>query len=49
MSLLVNDVLTIIVLTISLESVFSLLGRLIEERRQSMASEMVDILSCLKD
>jgi hypothetical protein len=35
--------------TISSESVFSLAGGLIEERRRSLTSEMVEILTCLKD
>jgi hypothetical protein len=33
--------------TISLESTFSLAGRVIEERR--LAPDMVEILSCIKD
>lgn len=41
--------LTVPVSTISSESVFSLAGRLIEERRRSLTSEMVEILTCLKD
>jgi hypothetical protein len=47
-SLLAKDVLTVVVSTISSKSVFSLAGRLIEERRQSLTSEMVEILTCLK-
>jgi hypothetical protein len=49
LSLLAKDVLTVPVSTISSESIFSLAGRLIEERRRSLTSEMVDILICLKD
>jgi hypothetical protein len=49
LSLLAKDVLTVPVSTISSESVFSLAGRLIEERRRSLTSEMVEILTCLKD
>jgi hypothetical protein len=49
LSLLAKDVLTVPVSTISSESVFSLVGRLIEERRRSLTSEMVEILTCLKD
>ena len=40
---------TVPVSTISFESVFSLAGRLIEERRRSLTSEMVENLTCLKD
>jgi hypothetical protein len=46
---LAKDVLTVPVSTISSESVFSLAGRFIEERRRSLTSEMVEILTCLKD
>jgi hypothetical protein len=35
--------------TISLESTFSLVGRVIEERRRSLRSDMVEMISCLKD
>ena len=49
LSLLAKDVLIVPVSTISSESVFSLAGRLIEERRRSLTSEMVEILTCLKD
>jgi hypothetical protein len=35
--------------TMSLESTFSLAGRVIEERRQRLTSDMVEVLSCIKD
>jgi hypothetical protein len=35
--------------TISSESTFSLAGRVIEERRRRLASDMVEVLSCIKD
>jgi len=35
--------------TISLESTFSLTGRIIEERRRRLALETVEMLSCIKD
>jgi hypothetical protein len=35
--------------TISSESTFPLVGRDIEERRRSLRSDMVEMISCLKD
>jgi hypothetical protein len=35
--------------TISSESSFSLAGRVIEERRRRLTSDMVEVLSCIKD
>ena len=35
--------------TVSSESCFSLAGRIIEERRQSLLPETVEMLSCIKD
>jgi hypothetical protein len=49
LSLLARDVLTVPASTISSESTFSLAGRVIEERRRRLTSEMVEVLSCLKD
>jgi hypothetical protein len=49
LSILVKDVMTVPVSTISSESTFSLAGRVIEERRRRLTSDMVEILSCLKD
>jgi hypothetical protein len=49
LSLLARDVLTVPTSTISSESTFSLAGRVIEERRRQLTSEMVEVLSCLKD
>jgi hypothetical protein len=45
--MLAKDVLTVHVSTISLESAFSLTGRIIEERR--LTSELVEMLTCIKD
>ena len=44
-----RDVLSIHVSTISSESSFSLSGRILEDRRQSLTPEMVECLTCLKD
>jgi hypothetical protein len=49
LSLLSRDVLTVSASTISSESTFSLAGRVIEERKRRLTSEMVEVLSCLKD
>jgi hypothetical protein len=49
LSILAKDVMTVPVLTISSESTFSLVGRVIEERRRSLTSDMVEMISCLKD
>ena len=35
--------------TISSESTFSLVGRVIEERRRRLTSDMVEVLSCIRD
>jgi hypothetical protein len=40
---------TVPVSTISSESTFSLVGRVIEERRRSLTIDMVEMISCLKD
>ena len=44
-----RDVLLVPVSTVSSESTFSTVGRIIEERRSSLAPEMVEALTCLKD
>jgi hypothetical protein len=49
LSILAKDVMTVHVSTISSESTFSLVGRVIEERRRSLTSDMVEMISCLKD
>lgn len=49
LSLLAKDVMTVPASTISSESTFSLVGRVIEERRRRLTSDMVEILSCIKD
>ncbi|WVZ49326.1 hypothetical protein U9M48_000695 [Paspalum notatum var. saurae] len=49
LSLLAKDVMTVPASTISLESTFSLAGRVIEERRRRLTLDMVEVLSCIKD
>ena len=49
LSRLARDVLTIPVSTVSSESAFSTAGRILEERRTSLTSEMVEVLTCLRD
>jgi hypothetical protein len=49
LSLLAKDVMTVPASTISSESSFSLVGRVIEEHRRRLTSDMVEILSCIKD
>ena len=49
LSILARDVLTVPVSTVSSESAFSLSGRILEERRTSLTSEMVEILLTVKD
>ena len=44
-----RDVLLVPVSTVSSESTFSTVGTIIEERRSSLAPEMVEALTCLKD
>ena len=49
LSLLAKDVMTVPASTISSESTFSLVGRVVEERRRRLTSDMVEILSCIMD
>jgi hypothetical protein len=49
LSILVRDIMSIPVSTISSESCFSLTGRLIEERRQRLLPHSVEMLTCIKD
>ena len=49
LSQLARDIFTVPVSTVSSESAFSTAGRIIEERRTSLTSDMVEILTCLKD
>ena len=49
LSILAKDVLVVPVSTISSESTFSLTGRVLEDRRGRLTSDMVEILTCLKD
>jgi hypothetical protein len=49
LSILAKDVLIVPASTISYESTFSLAGRVLEERGRRLTSEMVEMMSCLKD
>jgi hypothetical protein len=49
LSILAKDVMSVHVSTISSKSTFSLVGRVIEERRRSLRSDMEEMISCLKD
>lgn len=49
LALLAKDVLTVPASTISSESTFSLAGRVLEERRRRLTTDMVEVLSCIKD
>eukprot|EP00267_Zea_mays_P051787 XP_020404781.1 uncharacterized protein LOC109944431 [Zea mays] len=49
LSILAKDVMTVPASTISSESTFSLVGRVIKERRRWLTSDMVEVLSCIKD
>ena len=49
LSLLARDLLTVPVSTVFSEAAFSLTGRIIEERRTNLSSEMVEILTIVKD
>jgi hypothetical protein len=49
LSIMAKDILTVLVSTISLESTFSLTGRIIDERRRRLESNVVDMLTCIKD
>ena len=44
-----RDIISVHVSTVSLESCFSLTGRIIEEWRQRLSLETVEMLTCLKD
>ena len=49
LSIMAKDILTVPVSTISSESMFSMTGRIIEERRRRLKSETVEWLTCIKD
>jgi hypothetical protein len=49
LSIMAKDVLTTPVSTISSESMFSMTGRIIEERRRRLKAETVEWLTCIKD
>jgi hypothetical protein len=49
LSILAKDVMTVPASIISSESTFSLVGRVIEERRRRLTPDMVEVLSCIKD
>ena len=44
-----RDIFSVPVSTISSESAFSTTGRIVEERRRSLGSDMVEMLALLKD
>ncbi|KAJ1278634.1 hypothetical protein BS78_04G093800 [Paspalum vaginatum] len=44
-----RDILLVPVSTVSSEATFSIVGRIIEERRSSLAPETVEAITCLKD
>jgi hypothetical protein len=49
LSILTKDVMIVPASTISSGSTFSLAGMVIEERRRQLTSDMVEVLSCIKD
>ena len=49
LSILAKDVMSVLVSTVSSESCFSLIGRVIEERRRRLAPHNVEYLTCVKD
>jgi hypothetical protein len=49
LSILARDVMTVPVSTISSESTFSLASRVLEEQRRWLTTDMVEVLSCIKD
>ncbi|CAO2176026.1 unnamed protein product [Urochloa humidicola] len=49
LSILAKDVMTVPVSTVSSESAFSTTGRIIEERRRRLTSDMVEMLTLVKD
>ena len=49
LSTIAKDIMLVPVSTTSLESCFSLTGRIIEEQRRRLSSETVEILVCIKD
>jgi hypothetical protein len=44
-----RDILLVSVCTVSSEATFSTVGRIIEERRSSLACETMEAITCLKD
>jgi hypothetical protein len=48
-SILARDVIIVPASTISSQSTFSIAGRVLEDRRRRLTSDMVEVLSCLKD
>jgi hypothetical protein len=49
LSILAKDVIIVRVSTISSESIFSLVSKVIEERQQSLTSDMMEMILCLND
>jgi hypothetical protein len=49
LSIMVRDILSVLVYTMSSKSYFSLTGRIIEERRRRLLPKHVEMLACIKD
>ena len=49
LSIMSRDIMSIPVSTVSSESCFSLIGRIIEERRRRLLHKTVEMLTCIKD
>lgn len=47
--IMAEDILIVPVSTISLESTFSMTGRIIKQRRRKLKLKMVEMLTCIKD
>lgn len=49
LSILAKNVLIVPAFTVSSESTFSLIGRVLEDRRWWLTPNMLEVLSCVKD
>ena len=49
LSIMARDIMSVLVSTVSSESCFSLVGRIIEERRRRLLPKTVEMLTCIKD
>ena len=49
LSIMARDIISVPVSTVSSESCFSLIGRIIEERRRHLSPEIMEMLTCIKD